>query len=121
MSEITKDPLIRGILLLVIIVIAILAVMLVLDLYFSAVEGKLIFTGVTTLSDIYGYIVGGILVLGWGFFVPIYFASKRGMKGYYSRDLYLPREIADAISMYYKGLITKDELIQIIDRSKSGT
>ncbi|WP_054836474.1 hypothetical protein [Metallosphaera hakonensis] len=78
--EVIKDPLIRGILLVTIIVIAILAVMLGLDLYFSAVEGKLVLTGVTTISDIYGYIIGGVLVLGWGFFFPLYFASKRGTR-----------------------------------------
>ncbi|QPG48874.1 hypothetical protein [Saccharolobus solfataricus] len=49
------------------------------------------------------------MVLGWGFFVPIYFATR----GRRIRSVSI--KIADAIDMYYKGLITKDQLIQIID------
>ncbi|BDC19833.1 hypothetical protein [Acidianus sp. HS-5] len=110
--EIIKDPLIRGILALTIIFIAVLIALLAIDIYLSVIEGKLIISGVTRISDLFGYIITGVLILGWGFFVPIYFASKGWSKRY------IPRDIAEAIDMYYRGLLSRDELIQIIDRYK---
>ncbi|AWR96083.1 hypothetical protein [Acidianus brierleyi] len=62
------------------------------------------------ITDIYGEIIGGILVLGWGLIIPVYFATRR------RSSKYLPDDIINAIEMYYNGSITKDELIQIIDR-----
>jgi len=64
------------------------------------------------ITDIYGEIIGGILVLGWGFIIPVYFATK------HRSSKYLLDDIMNAIEMYYNGSITKDELIQIIDREK---
>ncbi len=121
MAYIIKEPLIRAILILLAILISILAAILMLGLYFSIEEGKLVFSGVTNITDIYGEIIGGIFILGWGLIIPLYFATRNRPKKYFSDNIkeYFSEDIANAIKMYYNGVITKDELIQIIDREKS--
>ena len=109
-EEILRDPLIRAMLGMTIVLLGVLIVMSTLEVLISVMEGKLIISGVTTISQLYGYIIGGVLVLGWGFFFPVY-VSTRGRT-----RRYVPSEIGEAIDMYYKGLITRDQLIQIIDR-----
>ena len=109
MGETLRDPLIRGILLLIALILGVLLVMVVVDLYLSITEGKLVISGVTTISDIFGYIIGGAFALGWGLLFPMYFVIR-------GRRRYVPSEIAEAIDMYYRGLITRDQLVQIIDR-----
>ena len=64
MSIEIKDPLIRGIIVLVGVSVFVLVAMLAIEIYFSIVEGKLILTGVTDASKIFGYIIGGIFALG---------------------------------------------------------
>lgn len=113
MAYVIRDPLIRIILVLLSILISVFIAIIVLGLYFSIIEGKLVFKGAVSITDIYGEIIGGILVLGWGFVIPVYFATRRRSSRYFSND------IMNAIEMYYNGSITKDELIQIIDREKT--
>ncbi|BBG23775.1 hypothetical protein [Sulfuracidifex tepidarius] len=57
-----------------------LAIAIGIALYFSIIEGKLTITGVSSISQIYGYVIGGILVLSWGFFIPSIFCNKRQVK-----------------------------------------
>ncbi|BCU68913.1 hypothetical protein [Stygiolobus caldivivus] len=79
-EEILRDPLIRAMLVLTIVLLGVLIVMFTLDFIVSVMEGKLIISGVTNVSKLYGYIIGGVLILGWGFFFPVY-VSTRGEQG----------------------------------------
>ncbi|WP_218185297.1 hypothetical protein, partial [Sulfuracidifex metallicus] len=51
--------------------LSLLAITIGIALYFSIIKGKLIISGISSISQIYGYIIGGILILGWVEFIYV--------------------------------------------------
>jgi hypothetical protein len=113
MSDVMKDPLVRTILYLTLALMLVGLLALVYDLLLSVSKGQLLVSGTTTLSDIYGHIIAAILVVGWGLISPLTEMRSEYYFKYRKFD-----EAVEAVRTYFQGTITREELLQILDRIK---